>query len=90
MVAIRQGAKYGVIIDEEDLDENGHSQGVWGFECFPDGLKVEKRMDDIIITAANYALHPGPNGQPPKCPGGYHFSWMGTDPIEDPKRPLEA
>lgn len=90
MVAIAKHREYGVIIDEDDLIENDQRCGVWGFECFRDGIKVEKRMDDIIITAANCSALKGPNGEPPKIPRGYHYSWFGGEPFEEPMRPLDA
>jgi hypothetical protein len=86
----KRATKYGVMIDEDDLEKNGHARGVWAFECFPDGVSVEKRMDDVIITAANCALLRGPNGEAPKVPDGYHYSWFGLDAFEDPKRPQDA
>lgn len=67
MGVIAPGRTYGILIDEDDIDLSAE-EGVWGFECFDDGSSSEKRMDDIIITAANY--HAARSD-------GYHFSWMG-------------
>ena len=83
---------YGVLIDvDSPCDEDGH---IWGYERFSDGVSVEKPMDEIIITAANYAAADVRKAccltQPPESPEhpGYHFSWMGPSTFEEPKRTL--
>lgn len=69
---------YGVLIDETDVE----ADELFGYEHFyGDSEKREKRMDEIIITAANYAAAPGG-----PLEGHKHFSWMCAPPMEDPTR----
>ncbi len=70
---------YGILVREDDIAAGQ----LFGFEHFM-GEKdemIEKRMDEIIITAANYASCP--TGL---IPGAKHFTWMVAEPFEDPIR----
>ncbi len=85
-MTIAKDRLYGVLVDQDDMEDSVASEvGHWGYETFGDGHSAEKRMDDIIITAANHSCDPK-GGLKPR---GRHFTWMAIPgpAFEEPKRP---
>ncbi len=65
--------EYSVHVDPTDF----HDGQTYGFERWSDGLMIEKRMDEIIINAANNST---------SRTSGKHYTWTMADLIEEPVR----
>jgi hypothetical protein len=88
-IRMQRGRLYGLLVDEDDVPTPTTpmiGEVLWGVEFFGDGHSGDKPMCEIIITAANHSCDP-PCGEYPGGlkSDGYHFTWDGPKPFEEPR-----